>query len=508
MALLAAFCTWAADFESLRKGKSMVVPEGTTIEGIITSDYRQPNSELNRNTGWNNVDLSLSHKTAYIESIDGKFGFRLIFPIMYDNRFEAGTLVRIDISGCQLTAEKGPERYTISGISAKTVTVLEKNVPIPEKKRRVAEICPEDIYTKVTLEGLEFLSKQGSFANIYERCAIGTPLNENTIDSHLNAADGWAQLLEDSDGSAIYMQVNSSCPWRRNNIGVPKGVGDVCGIIVTGDNRRYGISFGPYSIRPITFQDIRIPYEESSSFTTVVSWRWDRNYYEGMSLRDAGFVRWAKPLYGDALVAEKGSGLLYTDAKVEFGPSVEYDSRYTTDGDGLGYRYAGAIKFGGNANDWIHSYGNSSIIVETSTEGFEGKGLLFNFSMLAGDHSGAIAWGYPAKWSVEYSTDGKKYKSAGYEFFLRPLASRSEIVDKSKFQCIPYDAAMGYCEHHVALSSELMGQKKLFVRIIPVGSTLVGMTTNPDADYNSLKADGGTDRKMAIRLGMAEIKTY
>ena len=499
---------YATDFASLRKGKSMTIPSGTVIEGIIVSDYRYENTELNPNLEWNRVDLSLTHRTAYIEAVDGSCGYRLVFPILYHNRFERGTLVAIDVSGCYLQAEKKPERYTIQGVDGGKVTVKEVHVALPQKIKRIAQLEDADIYTHVTLSSLEFLDKQGSFSNINERCTITTPLNNTVIDAHYNAADGWAQLLEDADGNAIYMQINASCQWRRNNRGAPKGVGEVSGVLVTGDNRRYGVSFGPYSIRPIVREDIAIPMKEATAFKTIASWRWDRNYKDALHLKEAGWVYWIKSFNDDAILAEKGEGLLYNDASVEMALTKEFNGRHCTDGEGLGSRRAAAIAFKGTTPDWIHPGGNSGIIIQTSTLGYKGNGLIFNFSFVAGDGTASLSWGFPANWTVEYSTDGIHYSSTGYKTCLRPLAAKWQIYDKKNFYSTPYDAAMGYCEQHVVLPSSLLGQETVYVKIVPEGNTLVKLTSDPSADINTLKMSNESDKKVMIRLGMAELKVF
>lgn len=503
----ACMAAGAAPLQSLRGGKSRTLPEGTVIEGIVISDWRLENTELNPNIEWDRVDVGLTHRTAYIESTDGSCGLRLVFDSQYFNKLCRGSLVSIDVSQCSLEAESNPERYTVRGIGSDKVTVKNASAGIPVKKKKISQLQDEDIYTQVTLTGLEFLSKQGSFSNILEQCTLSTPLNYTVVDKRYHAADGWAGLLEDAEGSHIYMQVNSRCQWRRNNIGVPRGVGNVTGVVVTGDNRRYGGSFGKYSLRPIAREDIAIPAEEASSFRTVASWRWDRNYYNALNLKNAGQVKWVPKdgVQADAVIAEKGSGLLYSDSGCTMRPSTEYDARHCTDGNGNGSRKAGSLMFSGKGSNWIRPSGNASVTMETSTEGVDGKGLLFNFSFVAGVHD--VTFGIPAVWTVEYSTNGSKWTPAGLTVPLRPIAWEGTNFGKG-FAGTSYDCAMGFSEYSVALPASLLGQKKVYVRIIPVGRTLTNLfPTEPATDINSVSSSD-TGRSIDIRFGMVELKAY
>ncbi|MCQ2156246.1 MAG: hypothetical protein MJY57_03495 [Bacteroidales bacterium] len=509
--LLASALLGATDFKSLRT-KSQTLPEGTVIEGIVVSDWHSENTELNPNLEWDRVDISLSHKTAYIESVDGQYGLRLVFDAQYFNRLERGSLVSIDLSGCTLTAEKNPERYTVSGILGGKVTLKKASVPIPVKERTIAELKDEDIYTQVRLGGVEFLSKQGSFSNIYEKCTTETPINRTLVDIHYHAADGWAQLLEDGNGDNIYLQVNSKCQWRRNNIGVPKGIGCVNAVVVTGDNRRYGGSFGSYSLRPMVREDIDIPMEPASSFSPIVSWRWDRNYDGKLHFRDAGEMRWMgatkeKAVCGDVLLPESGNGTLTLTNNCGMKLCNEYDGRHCTDANGIGARKQAALLIEGKCSEWIRGNGNGALLIETSTKGVSGKGLVFNFSLLGGKGTFTSACDLPSFWTVEWSTDGSKFQPTGFKTRIRPLAWEGTDNGKSGYAPTSYDCAMGFSEYSIKLPASLLGAEKLYIRIIPVGDSVTEVSTDAVDDINSIKR-GGNAGETAVKFGMIELKAY
>lgn len=44
----------------------------TVVEGIVVSDYRSPNMELNPNLNYYSVDLEENDRTVYVEAADGQ----------------------------------------------------------------------------------------------------------------------------------------------------------------------------------------------------------------------------------------------------------------------------------------------------------------------------------------------------------------------------------------------------------------------------------------------------
>lgn len=506
-ALCPGIAASAETFEQVRSMASsadeVAIPGNVSIEGIVISDCHSMNNEYCPNLSWQRVDLGLNYRTAYIESADGLYGFRLVFDSIYSNRLERGQLVRLNLSGCTVTREKDPERYTISGLPANCVTVLESGCAIPDKKKRISEISDSDIFTFVKLQQVEFVSKKGSYLNIYENCAQST--FQNRCDSQYHAADGWASLLVDGEGEHIYMQLNSKVEWRRNNQGAPDGVGELGGVIVCNGNRRYG-DIGRYSIRPIFKSDIAIARQEATSFGTVASWTWDRNFHQALRLRDAGERRWVKKpcVINDAVLPDEGEGLLYVK-DAELGLEQEYNGRHCTDGSGTGKRMASALWISCEGGDWFR---NGGLVLETSTCGISGKGLLYNFSFVAGNSSIAKSFGFPAVWTVEYSTDGKKYQPTGYRAYLRPISYDAAGYKNKGFFRTSYDAAMGYTEHSVRLPETLLNREKVYVRLVPTGYDVVRLCAKPEDDIVTGAGLTDPDGPCILRVGMVELKSF
>ena len=116
VAVIAFTPLYAVSFESLR---AVATPdgaqlgEGTFIEGVVISDYRSQNMEQNLNVTPDSVDVTINARTAYIQSEDGRFGFRLKFNTPGDNRLVYATRVRLDLALCTVTVNHDPDRYTI-----------------------------------------------------------------------------------------------------------------------------------------------------------------------------------------------------------------------------------------------------------------------------------------------------------------------------------------------------------------------------------------------------------
>lgn len=53
-------------------GKSVLLTAPTVVEGIVVSDYRSPNMELNPNLNYYSVDLEENDRTVYVEAADGQ----------------------------------------------------------------------------------------------------------------------------------------------------------------------------------------------------------------------------------------------------------------------------------------------------------------------------------------------------------------------------------------------------------------------------------------------------
>lgn len=468
----------ADDFAALRAeaaGRTVRLAPGTQLEALVVSDYRSQNMELNPNVSWDKVDLGENLRTAYVESPDGRYGFRLRFAGIYENRLERGDRVRLDLGGCSLTGETDPERYTVDGLCTANVEVLERGVALPAKERRIADLKDEDLYTYVTLAGTEFLSKQGCYANVFESCVQRS---------------------------------------RLNGRGVPHGVGAVSGVLVHTPMRRYGGDMGRYAIRPLDERDIAIPRDTASSYVVVAEWNWDRNYDGAIRFEKQGYTpRSPKSgVAGDRVLPDAGEGFLSTTSGARMRLDTEYDTRYAQDGDGKAMRVNAALRLDSDTRDWFRfdnrgrMSGAEAIVVETSTEGVEGRGLSFDFSFLAGNYDINRSWGYPVEWKVEYSVDGLPFIDAGRIFVLRPVVYNDAVIKDLGLRRLSYDAALGFTEYSVPLPVSLLGHKRLTVRLTPASAVMATIPENPADDSAGGVVTADFRQPFVLRLGRVAVR--
>ena len=105
-----------ADVRALATAEGTAVDEDILIEGIVVSDFHSKNMEANPSVSYDKVDVTVNDCTAYLESPDGRYGFRLRFDTPGDNVLARGTRLSLSLNGTVLTREENPERYTISSL--------------------------------------------------------------------------------------------------------------------------------------------------------------------------------------------------------------------------------------------------------------------------------------------------------------------------------------------------------------------------------------------------------
>lgn len=460
-----------AELREMIDGGLKRVGEDMFIEGVVISDAGNPNLDHNSPRYYSAVNTANNDRRAYIESPDGRYGFRLGF----DKTKSAAMLpryatVRLNLKGTVLE-RLGPKRYSIYSLTAAGIVDVRKGTAsdLPVKMRAISELTDDDVYTFVTLKDCEFVFKDGSYCNIYETYALSTELNKGTGAN--NAMDGWATLLCDSHASTVYMLVNSRCQWRRNGNGVPKGAGTIGGIIVYTHMPRYGGNvLGRYEIRPLDQYDIRMEWDEGgSNYRTVAEWNWNDGRAEFAT--DKGNL---KTVRTERIKADVGTGMLSSKAggtavrsRDMNNPAVE------TSASGRGIK--GCLNYGAmgirteafNWWNWEEDRGNG-IEVEFSTEGISGENLIFAFTFSAGDIVADTSYDYPVYWRVDWSVDGKTFNRVGsQDIVLRSLPWwwRNNVAGKNYETS--FEAGFGFTEHMVSLPRELFGRKQVIVRISP-----------------------------------------
>ena len=162
--------TYEADYRTLIKGESGQVvinnPEAS-FEGIVISDKDNANVETTPNTERNATDYTVNAKTAYVQMLDGCYGYRLQFDAADDNTLKRYSQVKISLNGVTLTKEADPERYTLSGLTAANIVSQTPGTAsdLIRKEKSIGQLTDEDIYTYVSLREVEFALPDGSYTN-------------------------------------------------------------------------------------------------------------------------------------------------------------------------------------------------------------------------------------------------------------------------------------------------------------------------------------------------------
>lgn len=517
-ALFLAVSMSAESFEELKvrlgSKESITLPQGTEMEGVIVSDYRSPNMETSPQVSPKEVDLGLNFRTGYIQSLDGKSGFRLLFNSVYDNRLPRFSKVKVDLGGAILTRESDPERYTLSNVVGSLFTVIEENAVPAQKVRHISELTDNDIYTFVTLADVELLSKEGAYTKVHEKMVQRSYINDFKTTSD-GPIDGSGVVLKDNQGDDIFMAVNTKCPWRRDGRMLPQGVGFVDGVIVHTELRRYG-DIGRYAIRPASDGDIRIGKEAASSYETIVEWNWDRNYDVALNFERQGLQEWifGEAFEPDRILPDVGKGFLSTTAGAKMRLDNEWNTRSVHDGNdaGAGAREWAVLRLNSDTKDWYvfdgdRVVGANAILIETSTVGFEGKAVSFDFSFSAGNCSTNLSWGFPGEWQVAYSVDGRTFIPVQKTFLLRPIFYHAgNVAELGGRRELCYDAAPGAQECTVTLPAFLLGKEKVYFRIYPSSDRLTMLPENPADDINGGTMKAGFSHPFALRLGKVSVR--
>lgn len=480
----------AISFSAVRSMAPGTLTEKQYIEGYVVSDPGSANIAQNRQIAQFRFDYSENYKTAYIESLDGRYGFMLKFDNADDNILERYAKVRIVLAGATLVRELEPERYTLTGLTADNI--IEMKAPdsflVPAKKKSIQDLTDEDLYTMVTLTNVEVLCKDGSFTNAADGYSIrDVPKGINPKSgTTLPRWDTAPLVMSDKAGDAIYMLTNSYVPWRRDGRGgnnasvVPQGSGSFVGIVVHEDHARYG-DLGRYQVRAMTKSDIALNGEKFSR--TLVEWNWNDKVVD--------------------LIPEEGSGEFNVYGATTSG-TPDYNSTLWHDPSGTnmkGLISNAGLKLTKKWWDFANNAGNY-FEISFSTKGISGENLIMGLVWNHGDQ-GTTTLDSPAHWKLLYSVDG------GAKFMEVPgcgiIKNRSIVWWSTTSQ----DSCPGFKDHVCKLPSDCFGKEKVVLRfqvadkvtdIIP-GTSSSTYLTNLGIEKGIL-----TDRNTGIRIGTLTIR--
>ncbi|MBQ7517906.1 MAG: hypothetical protein IJU13_05720 [Bacteroidales bacterium] len=483
------------------------INEAVYVDGVVISDWHSKNMNLNQSIAHDQVDVSWSDRTAYMQKRDGSKGVRLLFNRPEDNTLVKGTLVSVSLEGATVVKEDDPVRYTISGLTPLNMVKSEAGIPVVEKRKAISAITDDDIYTFVTIPNTEFHYKTGSYVNVYENYALKSSINEMCPGNN-NRIDGWSALLVDNTGKGIYAPINMLCLWRRTGSGVPQGVGDTQGIIVHENNTRYGDQ-GRYQIRVIDETGFCQAWEGASTYKQHLKWDGSPYHYR-YELYEVIDPRYADPQGQDRVDSVFPSddfsadnpnpkGLLYSENKTvgsasggwPFGSFHAFCAKFVTN-SGVGDRGIAATDYdenprsltlGNEIKGWFKWEGNeivgyNGLVIETSTKNLSGSMLTFSYSFDVGKISAGTSQYFPAHWCMEYSIDeGQTYT------ICRDCVTNKEYVH---LRSLPWwdiniagiryytcsSCGLGATEHMCVVPSNVFGKNKVLFRIRPYDNVM------------------------------------
>ena len=507
------------------KGAVATITGPLSIEGVVVSDWRSDNMDLNRSLTSVRMDLRDNYRTAYIQEADGSMGVRLIFDEVSENRLERYDKVVLDLEGCELTRTANPDAITVRGVRARNFRRVLKGSPtdIACKEKTVSELTDDDIYTFVTLKDMDVIFKDGSWANIYEPFApYSEPIHSKVDYSPSGRMDGWATLLRDASGCDIYMLVNMLCPWRRDGKGVPTGSGAVSGIVVHSSLPRYGGNMGRYCIRPLFREDIKISGGKSL-WKTYVGWVKPEGSGATLDFEIYGTVDnlFKEGKKGDRIYNDVGSAtaLFWTDT-----PSAVhvYSGYNAPDAVNKGIRSNAAILFKGRTVDWFewdaqgNVCGSKAFYTSFSTKKLKADFLQFNFEWSVGTQDGNKCWYFPIDWQLQCSCDGgttwhtlKENATGSTVFELRSLPWNDRKIEDSGHDIVKkpnFETGMGPQQRSFNLPSEMLGQNEVLVRLSPASDDISRVRVefhSPSRSGKVRKAD--TARETWIRFESVQV---
>lgn len=305
-------------FEQLRDAATVSgyqVPDNALVEGYIVSTTEGGNAgdaqveDYKQGTGV--IEYSISERTAYLESPDGKYGFRLIATDASENDYTRYSRICLNIGGTVIKKSEGePVQYTIEGTrSSDILTSSDGTATMPWKEKSISELTDDDINTLVKIKDCEIAMRKGPF----------TPVNEGYTTLHgYNRLAKYPILIRDIKGGSMYMFTNMTCTYRRNGETLPYGSGDITGIIVNEVYKSFEKDgyIGRYQLRHLTREEIDLKPDFKDNFSGLIT-----------EFRYTRFPReFQKTKLTDPILATKGNGeLCHTHGEVgNFSPTYFY----------------------------------------------------------------------------------------------------------------------------------------------------------------------------------------
>lgn len=462
------------------------------LTGYIVSDMASMNTGENKVEDERVVEFD-DEVTVYLESLDGSCGFKLLLNSSGDNVFRRNTKVSMLLDGAVVsrTADE-PVRYVISSLSADNLLTSEQG-SIPVKEKYISELTDDDIYTFVTLRNCELPVRKGGLTNVNE--------GYFSIDRYVGKHP---VLVRDVKGGSLYMYTNVDCPYRRDGRRLPNGSGTISGIITHEKHRSFteldmnGVLnadenlrgwIGRYQIRHQSWEDIALAENVNDGFSTILAeWRY---ITEDLLNPETLGLRPSFPSGSDAEFNHSNTDYTGSDATIgRFSPSTDWCYIGPMEGKTVGnYGYGIILEDGTdyladteaqNADNkgqasaakgmcWTNKYWwNSKAkkgyawVISFSTEGISTDNISMQISTWGRTSSSAPHGGSPRYWKAEWSETGDMDSDADWTRF-----GEYTVPDQVVYQQTRLHQSVGFKPVDLPLPLEILGKKKVYVRLMP-----------------------------------------
>lgn len=470
---------------SLATTAGSLVTDDICIEGYVVSRPESGNVGENAVLAVNYIDYAADKETVYIESTDGRYGFRIRTASAEDNVFRPDTYVRMLLNGASLQKELQPERYTIYGVTESMVLESRsgEGVVLPVKNKRMSELTDEDIYTYVTLEDCEIPVRKGCL----------TPINEgytNLFNS--DRVSKFPILIRDIEGSSMYMYTNTTCPYRRDGRKLPYGKGRISGVIVHENYRSFVDqdnadedlcgNIGDYQIRHMRYEDLALEDDIAGSFSALLT----EYRYMNIPADNPGHI-WL-PTYGNnGYFSHSKTSYINDTYKTHGWPSSDFTylgpcgSGHTTSENGYGIiledgsDYCAPYK--GNSTGkgvstaemklcWANSFWWNSGRGEAWIIVFSTKDIVSDVvSMQLSTHNISQNLRTPRYWKAEWSLSGDMSASADSQWHL---IAKYVVPDIGINANTLLSQSLGFKQMDFPLpADEILGHEQVYIRLMP-----------------------------------------
>ena len=424
---------------------------------VIGSGIENNNMRRIENSAVKTQNVWCNTKTVYVQTVDGKYGFRVTFDDNNANNLKRGDKILLHLQGTLTNKNENPTRYYITRFTANNYTLISRGNEVVTNERTIATLTDEDLFTDVTLKDISFVHKGGAY--VYGQASMtGGKGAGHEFRGH------FATLMRDKNDDVIFATINAKCHWARDlsaGIEAPQGVGTLQGVLVTESDKAYG-TLGKYQIRPFEAASFKMDAAKAYAAKLVAGWILDKqtvsigNYaWNGITSGAGGFVTGAKTdaeaqqnkMHANYGITD-GSAVLYTTnrtimvshtslkggstgnfANWQYFPTIiDGDKGHLTNGgdkDVISSSKATSLAFFHDVAsyyEWDESgawTGNTNgLVLEFPTTSVSGD-MSVSFSLSPTPYArtantgtvtkymikGALI-GYPLLWKVEYSVDG------------------------------------------------------------------------------------------------------